>query len=76
MPQDNWVTYSREQAKQVSSGLQVLLNRGVLDSDEQELAKKIQRKLSNWPLGEETTMVPLNNKEYTLVNQVEAALWR
>jgi len=76
MAGSNWVTYDRAQALQVSSGLQGLLERGLLDPEDQETAKRIQRKLSYRSFGEGKTMIALDDEEYELLMQVEAALWR
>lgn len=72
-----WSTYNGRQAGQVIKGLQVLLDQGVLEKEEQEVAKRIQRKLKAASLKEkEITMVAFNKHEDELVHQVEAALWR
>jgi len=76
MPEENWVTYNRLQAAQVASGLQVLLEQNVLDEKEREVAKRAQRKLVRWREDSDINMFLLNKKEYELISQVEAALWR
>jgi len=72
-----WRTYTKEQAGQVLSGLNLLLERKRLDSDEEEDAKRVIRKLSYpsfWQ--EDKAMVQLSPSQHELVGQVEAALWR
>ena len=77
MGKDNWSTYNPVQAKQVVSGLQVLLDKSLLDEDDQKAAKSAQRKLSYRSESDTGTfLVLLNDEEHELVEQVEAALWR
>ena len=76
MPKEFWRTYTQKQAGQVMSGLQLLLEQKVLDKEEQEVAKTIQRKLSYRAVKEEGTAVPFNEEENELLNQLEVVLWR
>lgn len=78
MPNENWSTYTGEQARQITSGLQILLDKGLLSKDEKETAAKIKVRLqgASQKEGKEYTMVTFNSKEEELVNHVEHALWR
>ena len=73
-----WRTYKGEQARQVHSGLQILLDKNLLGDDEKELAHKIQSKLRNamQKEGGEYTMIPFSAKQDELLNHVEGSLWR
>lgn len=78
MSKEYWRTYTQEQAVQVKSALQLLLDREVLDKKEQEAAKKIQRKLSYRAVGqgEDKTLIDFNAEEEDLLAQVEVVLWK
>lgn len=77
MAKGEWRTYNSRQAKEVWSGLQALLDRGVLDKDDQETAKKIQRNLSSRAMDSpDLTALSFSDEEDSLLSQVEAALWR
>lgn len=74
---EHWRTYTKEQAGQVLSGLQILIEQKRLGGDEEEDAKKVIRKLSYpsfWQEGK--TAIVLSPSQHELVGQVEAALWR
>jgi len=75
---ESWSTYTGEQARQVWSALQILMDQGLLSSDEKEDAKKIQSKLRNamQKEGPEYTSVALSNSQEELLNHVEGALWK
>jgi len=77
MAGDNWRTYNQGQAQQVWSGLQTLLDRGILTKDEQETARKIQRKLSYRAMDSpDITLLSFGEEEDHLLAQVEEVLWK
>ena len=78
MPDEYWRTYKGGQARQIISGCQILLDKGLLSSDEKEGAKRIQVRLrgASQKEGKEYTMVAFTSKEEELLSHVEGALWR
>jgi len=73
----NWSTYTGEQAKQVTSALQILLDQNLLSGDEKEMAKSIQYKLRNaCSKREGYTQVGFSDKENELLKNVEGSLWK
>jgi hypothetical protein len=78
MGESYWRTYKGYQAKQVWSGLQILIEEKLVSSDEEKLAKSIQAKLRNamQKEGEGYTTVPFTGKEDEFLTRVEASLWK
>lgn len=73
---DVWRTYTGGQASQIHSGLQVLLDGGVLGEKEQEMARRIQGRLGSAMRGAGEATIPFSDDESDLLYQVEAALWK
>ena len=72
-----WRTYTKEQAGQVLSGLNILIEQKRLTGDEEDDARRIMRKLSYPSFWQnDQTMVQFSPSQHELLSQVEAALWR
>lgn len=73
-----WRTYTSEQARQVWSGIQILLDEKLLDEDEKKIAKSIQGRLQYIMWGEDGgyKQISFNEKEDVFLSRIEASLWR
>ena len=77
MARDTWRTYNSRQAQQIWSGLQVLLDQGLLTENERTAARSVQRKLEYRAVeAGEPTLIQFTDKEDALLSQVEGTLWR
>jgi len=75
---NTWRTYTSEQAGYVVSGLEVLLQGGLLTDSEKKRAKSLQRRLAFIVQKEsqEYSMLEVSGPEDELLQHVEASLWK
>jgi len=74
----HWRTYKPEQARQVSAGLQILVDKKMLDSDEEKVAKGLLLRLRGATQRTDNDYVQFefNSEQEDLLSHVEGALWR
>lgn len=73
-----WRTYTSEQAGNVMSGLEILIQKNLLTRGEKERAKSLQRRLAfiAQKQSDDYSSLEVSGAEDELLSHVEASLWR
>ena len=69
---DNWRTYTEAQAARISSVIKYLLDRGLLEEEEERVARGILNRLRGVRGGE---LLAFTDAEDKLLRQLEESVW-